>query len=86
MENEEKILAVVQWILGNPEKVALFLVLLAGAWRWLKELRSVDRSEDAKESFMESIMQENRKLREELREERKKTRRLGADENSGRNA
>jgi len=25
-------------IFSNPEKGALFLVLLAGAWRWIREL------------------------------------------------
>lgn len=34
-----------QWVLSNPEKGALFLVLMAGAWTWIKDLRSELRDE-----------------------------------------
>lgn len=74
-----------QWVLSNPEKGALFLVVLAGAWTWIKELRSKSKSDDAKEDLMDTLIRENKELRSELREERRKSRRRPSDdENSGR--
>ena len=64
--------ALLQWILGNPEKGALFLVILAGAWRWLRELRRDVVDDQQHESFTELLMRENKELRAELRELRKK--------------
>ena len=53
--------------LAYPEKIALLLVLFAGAWRWLRELW-VERKDDSHhESIIEILMKENRELREELR-------------------
>lgn len=72
------------WVLSNPEKCALFLVLIAGAWRWIRELRGEAKSEDAKETFMDTLIRENKDLRLELRDERRKSKRRGEDENSGR--
>jgi len=73
-------------VLANPEKGALLLVLLAGAWRWLRELRHADKEDTAKESYLDALVKENRLLREELREERRRARRTGNgdDPNSGR--
>lgn len=69
----------VQWILSNPEKGALFLVVVAGAWRWIRELRSESKTEDSKENFMETLIRENKELRSELRAERRKTKRRSVD-------
>lgn len=85
MENESEWLSVVRWVLGNPEKFALFLVVLAGAWRWLRELWHGDKIEHDRESFVDSLIRENRQLRDELRDERKRARRSGDNEDSGRN-
>ena len=62
--------ALLQWILGNPEKGALFLVILAGAWRWIRELWREGKEDEHHESLVKTLMEENRKLREELREKR----------------
>lgn len=64
--------ALLQWILGNPEKGALFLVILAGAWRWLRELRRDVVDDQYHETFAELLLRENKELRAELRELRKK--------------
>lgn len=74
-----------QWVLSNPEKGALFLVLLAGAWTWIKELRGKAKTDDAKEEFLDTLIRENKDLRGELREERRKSRRRKNDDpDSGR--
>ena len=64
--------ALLQWILGNPEKGALFLVILAGAWRWLRELRRDAVDDQQHETFTEMLMCENKELRAELRDLRRK--------------
>ncbi len=64
--------ALLQWVLGNPEKGALFLVILAGAWRWLRELRRDVVDDQYHETFAELLLRENKELRAELRELRKK--------------
>lgn len=64
--------ALLQWLLSNPEKGALFLVILAGAWRWLHELRRDAVQDQNHESFTEMLLRENRELRAELRELRRK--------------
>jgi len=56
-------------IFSNPEKGALFLVLLAGAWRWIRELWREGKDDEHHESLVETLMEENRRLREELRKE-----------------
>jgi cell shape-determining protein MreC len=56
-------------IFANPEKGALFLVLLAGAWRWIRELWREGKDDEHHESLVETLMEENRRLREELRKE-----------------
>ena len=53
-------------IISNPEKGALLLVLLAGAWRWIRELWREGKEDSHHESLVETLMEENRKLREEL--------------------
>lgn len=57
-------------IVSNPEKGALLLVLLAGAWRWIRELWLESKEDTHHESLIETLMEENRKLREELRKEK----------------
>ena len=60
--------ALLHWAIQNPEKGALALVLLAGAWRWVRELRK-DWKEDAhQETFTEVLMKENKELRAENKE------------------
>ena len=62
--------------LAYPEKIALLLVLFAGAWRWLRELW-VERKDDSHhESIIDILMKENRELRGEnkaLRDELRRT-------------
>ena len=64
--------ALLHWVLGNPEKGALFLVLLAGAWRWLRELRREVTEDQQHETFAEMLLRENKELRQELRELRRR--------------
>lgn len=64
--------ALLQWMLGNPEKSALFLVILAGAWRWLRELRRDAVDDQQHETFAEMLMRENKELRAELRDLQRK--------------
>jgi ABC-type nickel/cobalt efflux system permease component RcnA len=61
--------------LTYPEKIALLLVLFAGAWRWLRELWMERKDDSHHESIIEIIMKENKELRAEnkdLREELRK--------------
>lgn len=64
--------AVLQWALANPEKGALFLVILAGAWRWIRELRREVVGDKQQESFTEILLRENKELRAELKELRRR--------------
>lgn len=57
-------------IVSYPEKGALLLVLLAGAWRWLRELWRESKDDTTHESLIDMLMKENRELREELRKAR----------------
>lgn len=75
MADENQWAGFAQWVLSNPEKVALFLVLLAGAWRWLRELWHDERTDNERETIMEALIKENKELRKELREERRLARR-----------
>lgn len=67
--------------LNNPEKSALVVVVLAGAWRWIRELIREARGDAQEETLMEILLRENKEQREEnriLREElRKKEREEG---------
>lgn len=58
-------------VFAYPEKGALLLVLIAGAWRWIRELWRETKDDSHHESLIETLMEENRKLREELREKEK---------------
>ena len=78
--------SVLKWIAENPEKGSLALVLVVGAWRYLREARTDTKAVDARESFTETLIEENRKLREELLEERERSRRnrMANEANHGR--
>ena len=66
--------------LAYPEKIALLLVLFAGAWRWLRELW-VERKDDSHhETIIEILMKENKELREENKELREELRREQSDD------
>ncbi len=71
--------SLLQWLFGNPEKVALGLVLVTGAWRWIREIfRSTteDKQHDTLTEILikenKSLWAENKSLRDELRLERMK--------------
>jgi hypothetical protein len=83
-DNLGKWAEIARWVVSNPEKFALFLVILAGAWRWIRELLHGDKMDADRETLMDTLIRENKDLRSELRDERKRNRRSGADENSGR--
>lgn len=57
-----------QWAISNPEKGALALVLLAGAWRWLREFRKEMKGDAQQDNFTETLLKENKELRIENRE------------------
>lgn len=61
-----------QWALSNPEKGALFLVVMAGAWRWIRELRKEVAEDRQHDSFTEILLRENKELRAELKELRRR--------------
>lgn len=50
----------------QPEKSALLIVIVAGAWRWLRELIREMRGAEREETMLEMLIRENRELREEL--------------------
>ncbi len=54
-------------------------MILAGAWRWIKELMSESKTEGSKERFMDTLIRENKELRSELRSERRKVRRRSTE-------
>ena len=64
--------AVLQWVLANPEKGALFLVILAGAWRWIRELRKEVVEDRQHENLTEMLLRENKELRAELKDIRRR--------------
>lgn len=67
-------------ILDHPEKLALGFVLLAGFWRWIRELFRESKEDSQHETFVDSLLrrlreaeQENKELRDELRNIKKDT-------------
>ena len=88
MADEKEWAGFLQWVISNPEKIAMFLVVVAGALRWLRELWHGDKADHDRETLMDALIRENKELRAELRDERRRSRRslAGLDENSGRNA
>ncbi len=70
--------AIIVHILSHPDKVALCIVIMVGAWRWIRELIREARGIAQEESLIETLLRErkesqleNRALREELRALRK---------------
>lgn len=59
-------------IIQNPDKGALVLVLLVGAWRWLREVWREAKDDSHHETLLETLLRENKELREELRIMREK--------------
>lgn len=52
-------------LLERPEKGALFIVLIAGCWRWLRELLHTNKDYVHHETFTEMLIRENKEQREE---------------------
>lgn len=63
-------LAWLRAFLTNPEKAALLLVIVVGAWRWIREIIRELRGAEREETMLELLIRENRELREELRKDR----------------
>ncbi|HQR43825.1 MAG TPA: hypothetical protein PLX97_14120 [Gemmatales bacterium] len=61
-------ITLLQWAIGNPEKGALALVLVMGAWKWIRELRKELKDDQQHESFTETLLRENKELRAENKE------------------
>ena len=72
MDADTWVVQVVGVLLNQPEKGALLLVILAGVWRWVRELRKESVDDKHHESFTELLLRENRELRAELKELRRK--------------
>lgn len=70
MGDESSWLELAQTVLSNPEKMALALVLVVGAWRWIRELIKEARGDAQEETLLDVLLRENRELREELRNRR----------------
>lgn len=62
----------IQAFLDHPEKSALFMVLIVGAWRWIRELLHSSKEDTQQETFMETLLRENKELRAELKEARRR--------------
>lgn len=85
MADEPSALSILQWALTNPEKSALGMVMVAGAWQWWREFRRGGRDDNERDSILDTLMKEiielrkdrdnladeNRELRKELRESRR---------------
>ena len=65
MADEPKWLEALLSILDHPEKGALFLVILAGAWRWLRELFREHREDAQHDSVLDNLLKECHDLRED---------------------
>lgn len=52
-------------ILEHPEKGALFLVILAGAWRWLRELFREHKEDEQHDIFIDRLLKDDKTLRAE---------------------
>ena len=70
MGDESVFIAWLRAFLTNPEKAALLLVIVVGAWRWIREMIRELRGAEREETMMEMLIRENRELREELRKDR----------------
>lgn len=63
-------------VLDHPEKGALFLVILVGAWRWLRELWRERKEDDQHDTLLDRMFADDRALREENDRLRKENRDL----------
>lgn len=52
-------------ILEHPEKGALLLVILAGAWRWLRELFREHKADEQHDTLIERMLKDDQILRAE---------------------
>jgi hypothetical protein len=68
--DESVFIAWLRAFITNPEKAALLLVIVVGAWRWIREMIRELRGAEREETLMEMLIRENRELREELRKDR----------------
>jgi Sec-independent protein translocase protein TatA len=58
-------IGLLHWAISNPEKGALTLVLVMGAWKWVRELRKDWKEDQHQETFTETLLRENKDLRAE---------------------
>ena len=65
----------IQWLFTNPEKAALFMVLITGAFRWIKELKKEIKEDHRQDNIFDlmfkenkDLLQENKTLRNEIKE------------------
>lgn len=61
----DEVKAVFLLLLENPEKAALLLVVITGAWRWIRELFREHKEDTQHDVFMELLLKEDKDLRAE---------------------
>lgn len=52
-------------LVSNPEKGALLLVVITGAWRWIRELFREHKEDGLHDVFMDRLLREDSELRAE---------------------
>lgn len=65
MADESKWVEALTALMEHPEKGALILVLLAGAWRWLRELFREHKDDEHHDIWMERLLRDDHGLRAE---------------------
>ena len=81
MADDSKLGETLLAILDHPEKGALFLVIIAGAWRWLRELFREHKDDEHYDSLLERTLKEGHELREENARLRKENHDLQQERN-----
>lgn len=76
--------SVLQLIATHPEKGALLLVVLAGAWRWIRELFRENKDDSRHDTVMDRLLKNDAMLREENASLRDENERLRRELRSGR--
>lgn len=71
---EDSVKEILGWIFQNPEKGALFIVVVAGGWRIIREIIKDVRGNSKEETLIETLLKENHDLRAENHELRKERR------------
>ena len=66
-------------LLSSPEKIALGLVVVVGAWRWIRELIREARGTQHEETLVEMLLRENRQQRDELKQSREELKTLRSE-------